>query len=178
MRLSELSESQDLFPNNSRIVEVLKTLSWDINIRIKTGHVVGGTYDFSALIQKLKRNGIRRVDADAIVLIANTSRYQQTEHFETLHEIWHPDLDKPKPEALDGGFHDEDEFQDDGGPELLGYEFMVGYYSADDHKEPPTVNITAHVFDTTEAVEPPIPVVAWMQGFFKQTLDTINQQLV
>lgn len=180
MRLNNLFEDAPPAPQNPntlRIIEVLNSLDWTIHIGMKINHS-GGTKDLTSIVDSLKRSGIRKVDAGAMTLrtVLENGDADNQDKFEALHQIWHPDLDKPK-EKDATGFHDEDEFEVDG-PDLNGYEFLVGYYSHDNLDFAPGVDITAFIYDTSEAVNAPRPVIAWIQNLFEQTLSSINKQLV
>lgn len=153
------------------IVGILSSLSWQIHIKTPTWGTYGETTNIHQLIDSFPITQQNPILVSNLIMLAYVS-IDSGEKFQTLKNMYHPELDKPVPPPLEG-FHDEDEFKSNDGPECLGYEFiMTG--QPDNSIE---CEGMADVFDTRDVVELPPEVKFWMQEHFKKWLKILNRQL-
>lgn len=178
MRLKGLFTEDDNQDRSSEVIEVLKNIIWSVNVCGRTV-AAGNTGDLQELIEVLKQAKFPKIGTPIsdtygqykvhIIMSATISRsYTNSEHFETLHQIFHPDLDIPKP-VSDPVFHDEDDFDNDEF-DLDGYEFTA---DTDETSQEPTY-LTADIADTRESVELPPLVSQWMMEYAHKMTDIIN----
>lgn len=170
-------ELKHLFLENkpNAIISILSSKPWQISIRTKTWGSYGDTTNIHQLIDSFpttKQNPLLPSDLTMTTYIG----LRETEKFQTLKGIYHPDLDKPKPPPQEG-FHDEDDFQNNDGPECLGYEFIITGESNTLNDNSIRCEGLADVFDTRDTIFLPLEATAWMREHFTKWLRILNKQL-